>query len=472
MLVVLRLPYLNRPLSKHHEFNTAVILINAESWQQAGGGKQFCFTPLLNYQGASNHLLDKGWHIDKKGNHVYLSFGAGWYVLPYLFFKTLHLPFTPLWLQLLNITIGVITAILLWYLLVTVTGQHKIAFAGTAIFMLLPAPLWYMGTGYVTTAIMLPVVIGILYTWNAIEKNIACVNSKYLSVLFLLGIILCYIDWLAVFLLLVMAAWALLKARTRLTYIWVTVIAMLSMLTGTGIVLMQFAGYLGWQQVLHYWQSRFADRSTGTSEYSAGIMLWMVVKNLATGYLPLILLMLYALKVKLRSRFQPIISWPLWALVAIIPYNGMFFNWSAQHEFAWMAFALFSIVAISIYLLPYLKTVSLKKITGIIIFLSLLQYFIINLPGTVSIKGDPYDQQAKLGKWIQKNVDSSLPVFTNISNDKIVEYYSKRTFNTAQTPAEAIALAGVYGISAAVWIKINNGKVERITKLFPPQTPK
>jgi hypothetical protein len=63
LLVVLRIPTLDRPLSKHHDFNNAVVLINAVSWQQAGGGNKFCFTPVMNFQGQSNKLLEKGYHI-------------------------------------------------------------------------------------------------------------------------------------------------------------------------------------------------------------------------------------------------------------------------------------------------------------------------------------------------------------------------------------------------------------------------
>ena len=467
-LIVLRLPSLNRPVSKHHEFNTAVILISAESWEQAGGGKQFWYTPLLNYQGSSNRVLEKGWHIDNKGNHVYLSFGAGWYVLPYFLFKTIHIPFTPLSLQLLNIFIGLVTVLLLYVLLLKSTVNKNIAFAGTALFACLPAPLWYCGIAYVTTAIMLPIVIAILFVWHTLEKTVDNINFKYLESLFLLGIALCYFDWIAVFLLASMALWAMVSAKHDRSYLWVAIIAVLSVAAGILLVLTQFASYLGWEQVLHYWKARFSDRSTDTSEYSAVTMLLLILKNLSTAYLPMFLMLplVWNKKVFVKENKYPI--WPLWALASVIPYNGIFFNWSAGHEFAWMAFGLFATIAISIYFFPVLTWPRLKKILIAAVVFSLVQYYLINLPGPVNLKGDRYDEQKKLGEWIHNNIDASTPVFINLNNDKIVEYYSKRTFNSAQSPTEAEAIAAQYHVDKAIWILVENGRVKKVMQLFSP----
>jgi hypothetical protein len=467
VLIVLRLPSLNRPVSKHHEFNTAVILINAESWNEAGGGKQFCYTPLLNYQGSSNHLLDKGWHIDKKGNHVYLSFGAGWYVLPYFLFKATGIPFTPLSLRLLNIIIGLLTAVLLYILLLKATNKNA-ALAGTGLFVCMPAPLWYTGIAYVTTAIMLPIVVVILLLWQSFETSVKQINFKYLSYLFFAGIALCYFDWLAVFLLAAMAVWALFQAKNNRRYLWISMVSAGSILAGILFVLFQFAGYLGWEQVLHYWQARFSDRSTDTSQHSAGVMLLYVLQNLASGYLPIFLLLPFIWKRNSFIKETRYPSWPLWALAAIIPYNGIFFNWSAGHEFAWMAFGLLATVAVTVYLLPSLSLPQLKKIVIPVLFLSLIQYYLINPPGPANLKGDRYDEQKFLGEWISKNVDRSVPVFININNDKIVEYYSKRTFNSAQSPSEAKALADLYKIKEALWIEVEKGKVKKVVRLFSP----
>ncbi len=467
-LILLRLPTLDRPLSKHHEFNTAVILINAESWQQAGGGKQFSYTPFLNYQGTNNRMFEKGAHIDTSGHHVYLSFGAGWYVLPYFVLKAAHLPFTPLSLQLLNILINIITVCLLYHLLLLVTGRKYIAIAGTALFVFLPAPLWYCGNGYVTTAIMLPFVLVILQTWHRFGKDPGSIKPSSLIVLLLSGIALSYFDWFTPFLLGTMTLWSFVKAKANKKYLLIAFVAECSIVLGVWIVLAQFANYLGWSQVLHYWQSRFADRSTDTSHDSFSSLLLMLGRNLASGYLPLFLL-LPVIWVKRKLVQQNItVYWPIWALVSIIPYNGIFFNWSANHEFAWMAFALIASSCVSIYLFPYLEETVVKKLVAGCVLVSLVQYFIINRPGEISWKGEHYAAQKELGEWIKNNIDPSQPIFTNLENDKIVEYYSKRTFNGRPSFEDAVQSVKSYHIKKALWLQIENGKVNEAKPINIP----
>jgi MFS family permease len=380
-------------------------------------------------------------------------------------FTPLHIPYTPLALELLNILVGIITAILLYLLLYKVIKRKNVALAGTALFVFLPAPLWYCGIAYVSTAIMLPVAIIMLWLWNAFENNSDEVNARNLLWLSLCGIVLCYIDWLAVFLLAAMALWALVSARKHTRYMLVAIVAIISMVAGVFIVLMQFAAYLGWEQVLHYWKDRFAYRSMDTSENSADMLLLFILRNLLTGFLPLFLLAPFVWKKQFFTSNKHLPKWPLWALAVVIPYNFVFFNWSANHEFAWLAFGLFAVITASIYLLPFVR--SLRKIILATVAISLVMYFVINLPGPATIRGDRYAHQKELGEWIRQHVDPSATVFSNLVNDKIVEYYSKRTFNEAQTAEDAAARAKTNDIKKAVWLNIENGKVITVLPLFP-----
>ena len=161
------------------------------------------------------------------------------------------------------------------------------------------------------------------------------------------------------------------------------------------------------------------------------------------------------------------IQWPFWAMAAVIFYNGIFFNWSALHEFAWLAFGLIATIAITVYVFPMFSGSVLKRMLIVTSLLSVLIYFVINLPGRVNIKGKPYNQQQQLGNWIRKHADTALPIFINLNNDKIVEYYSKRSFNTAWSFAEAKAVASAFKIDSALWIEIKNNQVEKIVPFYP-----
>jgi hypothetical protein len=463
LLVALRLPSINRPVSKHHEFNTAVILINAESWEQAGGGKLFHYTPLLNYQGSSNHPLEKGAHIDAKGNHVYLSFGAGWYVLPYSLFKFFGIAFTPLNLRILSILAGLITVLLLYRLIWVATADKKIAFAASAIFSLLPAPLWFCGIGYVTVAIMLPFVLGILLAWQNMETSREARNPFSNIALFVCGIVTCYFDWSGVFLLASVCLWSLLYSSRQKSFLIVAFLAALAAASGVLLVLWQFAGYLGWDQVLSYWKNRFTDRSSGNGEMPFFTMVLYIGKNIITGFLPLVIVIYFGFKKSSYKTIHLKASWTFWALAASLFYNLLFFNWSALHEFAWMLPGMLLVIFLAVNFFKRLPAKALKRITSATVLVSLAMYFVINLPGEKSITGELYDSKKITASIIRKTINDSVPVFINTNADKVLEFYSKRTFTSVESLREAFKVAGEYGIKNSAFLTMEDGRLKKIT---------
>lgn len=468
LAILVRLPHLNRPLSKHHEFNTAVVLINAESWQQSGGGSQYTFTPLMNYQGAANKLMEKGLHTDSSGNHVYLSFGPGWYILPYVVFQMFSVSPTPLALQLLNLLIYSLGLVALYFLLKASTKKRAIALAGTLLFAFLPAPLWYGGNGYVNTVIMLPLVIVLLYIWNQFHQSHLQVKWSNLVILFLAGCGITWFDWFGVFILAAIFLWALVKAQRNSTYYWVVVVSFLAILSGILIVLWPFANYLGWEQVGAYWKARFFDRSIAAKEMTLLNMLVACAKNLAMGFLPLFLFLPVWLMNRKRKGIVNNIYWPIWALSATIPYNFIFLDWSANHEFAWLAFGMIATICMAIYLFPLMASQRLMKLTLVSFLFSLSIYYLINLPGSKNLSGSNYNASQIMGNTIRQKVPDNLPIFCNMPNQKIVEYYSKRTFLHAGTHKEAMEAAKANGFRKLAWIEIKNERVTEISILENP----
>ncbi len=126
--VLVRLPNLNRPVSKHHEFITALILINIESWRQAGGGDHFHYTPIMNYQNAGDKSAVKAVYIDSTGNQLYLSLGPAWYMIPYFVYQAFDLPVKPIYLRILNLCFNLLSSFSSfiffnnWYPLLPTTG--------------------------------------------------------------------------------------------------------------------------------------------------------------------------------------------------------------------------------------------------------------------------------------------------------------------------------------------------------------
>jgi len=75
--VLVRLPQLNRPLSKHHEFCTAVALRVMTIWNENGIDK-YGFNPVMTFnnladKNINNHANASGKMVDAEGNCYYVS---------------------------------------------------------------------------------------------------------------------------------------------------------------------------------------------------------------------------------------------------------------------------------------------------------------------------------------------------------------------------------------------------------------
>jgi hypothetical protein len=455
ILVLLRLPSLNRPLSKHDDFNTAVILINAISWQQAGGGHHFQYTPLMNFQGKANKIIEKGFHIDSSNNQVYLSFGAGWYVLPYFVFSALHVDATPMALQLLSICIGLLSACLLFGFLAAATGNTHSAFFGTLLFIFLPASLWYLGISYVTTGIMMPLVIWILLLWQRLAKDASVIGASWLIQLAVACMLLTYIDWVSVFLAGSLVVWSLIKSFRQKEFLLVAFVATASVALAIFLILWQYASYLGWPQVMGYWQSRFAERSTGTPGMGYIQNIQVFVRFIVAGYWPLFMLLAAFLFLK-RQKLPAHLRWIFFAVAAMLVYNMVFLNWSLEHEFAWLALSLVVCIFISFHF-GHTLAINHWAIYGLVyVAFCTLTFFYVNRPGPISRNGTRYDSAMNMGKQIADSIPSTAFIFTNLPNAKIEEYYAKRSFNLVPNMQLAKTIADSLHLRKAYWLSIQN----------------
>ena len=109
--VLIRLPSLNRPLSKHHEFVTAISLRVLQIWDKEGGAK-YNYVPVMNYGGEANkHINNHASTVeygveDAEGNYYYLSHPPLAYMAPYFVFKVLNIKPTVFSLQAFQFLFG------------------------------------------------------------------------------------------------------------------------------------------------------------------------------------------------------------------------------------------------------------------------------------------------------------------------------------------------------------------------------
>ncbi|MBL0044793.1 MAG: hypothetical protein IPP33_10505 [Flavobacteriales bacterium] len=154
MSVVVRVPLLNKPLSAHHEFCTALVLVILNNWYTNGfaalhGG------PASSFTGAADLYPEEVPEVPnvRAGVMYYFSHPPLAYDLPYLMFAGLGIAPNVLGLQLFNMLFHLLTTVCL-YLLVkelhTSEAASRAPLFAAVLYLFMPAPLWFHSNAYMS----------------------------------------------------------------------------------------------------------------------------------------------------------------------------------------------------------------------------------------------------------------------------------------------------------------------------------
>ncbi|HSR39081.1 MAG TPA: hypothetical protein VLL95_09210, partial [Phnomibacter sp.] len=234
-------------------------------------------------------------------------------------------------------------------------------------------------------------------------------------------------------------------------------VAGLAAITAILLILSQFACHLGWDQVEGYWLSRFSERSVSAGQSTMGHSLKIFLRFLLAGYGPLLLLILISFLSASAKRAPH--HWIHFAIGITLVYNLVFLNWSLEHEFAWMVMSLLMILWLAFRRTEWLAGKAGKRWIILAAGCSLVIYFFINQPGSISQSGQPYDLQKKLGEKIASSIPADAVIFTNLSNAKIEEWYAGRTFNQARSMDDAWRIADSLQLPKAVWMELRDNRI-------------
>lgn len=475
--ILCRLPNLDRPLSKHHEFNPATVLIAVEAWQERGGGSKYAFVPFINYAKPGDYMKDKSWALDGNGNGIYLSYGPGMYVIPYLIFRFLHLAATPLHLQIINLGFLLFAVLLLFHLLAFIFNglqqQYLLTIFGCFFFLFNPCILWFLGNGYVNVTIAVPFLLGSIYQFLLIryrQKKSYKINYFLLAFFLIAGI---YIDWITFFAAAVIGFFDLLRSVRQRRFPIVGFVCAGSVVLGITLIIWQFSHYLSLQQITGYWRGRFYTRSiedTGLSFVQKCVMLF---NNLLSGYLPVLVLCVAIIFIKRKAAAvivpQAATTYLLVAGIACVLYNVTFFNWSYIHDFSLVPIGIF-ISFLPVYLIVKKKIGFENNIAktafSVYFIITMAQYFYINRPGKTSQNGDQYALYKNLGERLKTEVQPDEMIFMN-SQSPILNYYAKRFTFKAHNLEEAKEKLHTWNYPKGVWIDEDSFYFKSIQRVMP-----
>lgn len=394
---------------------------------------------------------------------MYLSFGPGWYVIPYLVFNSFNIPFTPLALQILNLCFLLASLFLLYrfiYYLCAKMGYDPIlpGMGACFVFLFSPSILWYLGNGYVCTGIVLPFLITILHYGVKMLYDPDKIGGRSLLVFFLAAICSIYIDWYGISFLAVICLALLLRIRQNKKYWLFILISSLAIACGTLLILLQFVSYTGWQPVNDYLTSRYHDRSFSNPDINK---VWYVTKilfHLVTGFLPVLITLVLAVVIIRKSTIRytftgPIQTAVILSLSACLLHSLLLLNWSGDHDFSVIPFSI-SLSVLSAWAVHNIVHAKHRLLLAILLFFSALaQYYYINFPGPNTMQGLPYSSFQQTGKLIARLAASDEKIFCS-EDYRIYQYYAKRSFTYASSYEKALQIANRYHVRKWVWIKI------------------
>lgn len=471
--VAIRIPNLDRPVSKHHEFNTAFFLIPMEIWNEEGISKHG-FLPPYNYYNDNDKYIEEPIsipHGNKNGTYYYLSFPSLSYVAPYVLFQTLQIDPSPLSLQLFNLALH----FLLCWLLYKILRKFFLpihTFIGVSLYLFSPGTLWFHGNGYTHHIFATFLLVCTLYFLIRIVVDQKDNLQSYLlfsGSLFLLLLS----EWIGVVFIVALCSAFLLFKNLRVHW----KVLPISIATGTlagGLLIYQYSTFIGWEQYIAYQMDRFAYRSTLINDtYSILDQLfawakWSFVSYSAWLILIITLAVLLILRRKRpRNKVNPALKALLFITATmILSYHFLFMEFTLSHDYSVIYDGLFW--ALSISTLTWMVNLNRKWVTPIITVVFVLgtaQYYYINRPGSMGQNGDRYSIYKDIGERIKRTSSPDETIFISGFNQSVdpnnpqIMYYAKRNFKPVASIEEAEEFLREHHRNSGRLYILNNGQL-------------
>lgn len=455
--VGVRLPNLNRPLSKHHEFVTAVSLRVLQCWEQEGAINHG-LNPLMNYSGEANKYIDNhatslGKMMDDEGNYYYVSHPPLAYVLPYACFQLFGVKSTVLSLQVFHLIFHFICAIFVFLIIRELGGSNRQSWIGYLLYIFLPATLWFQSNTYMSDMLVHAFfVIGIWMILKWLKSN-GSSDIKYAFLFFALFFGMTYTSWLAVFFGGVVGIIGLSKFRERKGKL-LLISTFLGGIGALSLMLVQYGSINGLSNYLDQMMQRFAVRGSNSveSEYNffvqKSIEIGTIGFNYLANYLPLLLVVIFGWKywkksetnTEDRKRFVQV------SLIPVVLLHLILMNYSG-HDFTVLYASVFLSVAGAFIISKWPRSeqrIAISSVIGV----SLIMYLIINLPGSESIKGGQYAVHKVRGEEIRRQTEDDEVVFWWIGKvDPMTIVYAGRNMKEVDSKEEAIEFLKERGLT-------------------------
>lgn len=474
--VLVRWPQLNRPLSKHHEFCTAISLRVMQIWYD-NGIENYGYNPVMTF----NHPADKfinnsanqtGRMIDKQGNYYYVSHSPFAYYFPYFIFKMIHLRPDVLPLQIFNLFLHFISGLFVYFTVCLLSFNrarslpYRSAVVAFALYIFLPVTLWFQGNVYMSDmAVHTLFVIGVYTVLKMIIRQ-RFYSPKYIFFFVLLLALMIYTSWLGLFFAFGVLVYSLLHVRAIKGFrvlIWSTVLVTLVMLR---LIVYQYSQINGVGAYVEEMLNRYIVRGS-LEETNQGLWhfmfsyLWLI-KTLLYNYVIHYLVIYIAIAAFLwiaisRKKLKIVFSENgyrfIWLSVTPIVLMHVFFLNYSEQDFSVLYASLFFSVLVGILYDKIKKSGAvplLKMRMGLtaVLLLLIIQFYAMNTAGSVEL-----NYYKTLAQKINAVVQPDDVIFVSQEAEPQTIFYAQRNMRFARDSADAAGFLKATHGSKGVFIK-------------------
>lgn len=482
--VVVRLPQLNRPLSNHHEFCTAVSLRIMQIWYD-NGIQRYGYNPVMTYhytadKAINNYANQSGKMIDKNGNYYYVSHPPFAYYAPFFVFKLLHIRPDVLPLQLFNLCLHFISGLFVYFTVCLLSFSrarampYRSAIVAFIIYTFLPVTLWFQGNVYMSDmAVQTLFVIGVYTTLKMIVRQ-KFYSLKYIFFYSLVLALMLYTSWLGAFFAAGVLVYSLLHVRDIRGFrviIWSTLLVSMLLLR---LIVYQYAQINGLSAYVEEMLSRYLVRGS-VAETDHGLFhflfsyLWYaktILYNYVVNYIVVYLLIgLFVWLAISRKKLKIIFSENgyrfIWLSVMPVALMHVFFLNYSVHDFTALYGSLFFSVLLGILYDKIKKSGAvspnvLRAGLVITVLLLVVQFHFINKNASIADKSN--------GLYIHENTSLNETVFLmHEEPSPQLVFYAGRNIRMVQTKEEALTFLKSMNLERGV-IYASNNKAIQVTE--------
>lgn len=452
--VLIRLPQLGRPLSKHHEDCTATTLRILQIWWD-NGIENYGYNPSLTYNNPADKFINNDASasekmLDKSGNFYYVSHPPFAYYFPFAIFKLLNIRPDVVPLQLLNFGLHFVCALFVYFIVCLLSlhparnGLYVPALIAFAFYVFSPATLWFQGNVYMADmAVQTPFIIGVYIVLKMIIRQKFYV-SKYIFFYVLTLFLMIYTSWLGVFFALGVLVYALLHVRANKNFRVLILLTLLTSVFALRLFTYQYSQIAGTMAYITEMFHRFIEQgSLGVREEGYFNFLWSYVrftKNIVFNYvvnyfLFYIIIAAFVWLAVSRAKLKIVFSENgyrfIWlSVLPVLLLHTIFLSYS-EHDFTVLYASLFLSVLSGILYDKVRNSKAISERNLNILTLSAIAFLIVqfelsNLPGEKNYKGERYATEKELGEKIKETVPKTESVIMEIEPTSPVIFYAER----------------------------------------------